>query len=272
MVANLYAADGSSGDESAKPLQLRLLVVDDYPPGLMLLQQQFSFLGYRVVGAADGKAALAQWFAGDVDVVITDSRMPVMDGCALTEAIRQAERAESAQPCLIIGFTANAVAEERERCLAAGMDECFFKPMDLVDIDHYIKVHMQGVSPDVQSVPSGELDSQALRERLRRLPAADPKAMQLLVSTLYRTTQADIRKLEQLIMARDIEELANFAHRIRGAVGLIGAQDVVESCQALEGVCIEQLSFDGVRREAESLLYALRKLDAALQELQLGAG
>jgi len=94
MVTSLYPADRPSGDESANPPQLRLLVVDDYPPGLMLLQQQFSFLGYRVVGAADGEAALAQWFAGDVDVVITDSRMPVMDGCALTEAIRQAERAE----------------------------------------------------------------------------------------------------------------------------------------------------------------------------------
>lgn len=270
MVTSLYPADRPSGDESANPPQLGLLVVDDYPPGLMLLQQQFSFLGYRVVAASDGEAALAQWLSGDVDVVITDSRMPVMDGCALTLAIRKEEQAASAQPCLIIGFTANAVAEERERCLSAGMDECFFKPMDLVDIDHYIKAHMQGVSSDAQNVPGGELDSQALRERLRRLPAADPNAMQLLISTLHRTTQADIHKLEQLITARDIEELASFAHRIRGAVGLIGAQDVVRSCQALEAVCIEQSYFGGVRREAESLLNALRNLDAALQELQLG--
>ena len=147
---------------------------------------------------------------------------------------------------------------------------CFFKPMDLVDIDHYIKAHMQGVSSYAQNVPGGELGSQALRERLTRLPAAHPNAMQLLISTLHRTTQADIRKLEQLILAPDIEELASFAHRIRGAVGLIGAQDVVRSCQALEAVCIEQSYFGGVRREAESLLNALRNLDAALQELQLG--
>ncbi|EIK52429.1 histidine kinase [Stutzerimonas stutzeri TS44] len=244
---------------------LALLVVDDYPPGLMLLKQQFSFFGHRVVAATDGKAAFDEWLADDFDAVLTDSRMPVMDGCQLAGAIRRHEQASGRSPCLIIGITANAVPEERERCLAAGMDECFFKPIDLVELERYLNQYAAGapVQISTETTPLDTLDA-----RLWALAGQQKDARQTLVSALRSNNQADCERLQELLAAQDTEGLADFAHRIRGAAGLIGAESLTGCCLALEQACATGESADALWRRAEILLREVQALSADLDRLQ----
>lgn len=268
MVDDLSSPGPAMHVHALKPNPLSLLVVDDYPPGLMLLMQQFIFFGYRVSAASGGEDAFKQWVGGEFDAVITDSRMPDVDGSALTRSIRQYEKQASVSPCLIIGFTANAVAEERERCLSAGMDECFFKPMDLAELDRYIKARLLGPSPGGQ--PAGQDDDGGLGvlvRQLERLAVPDPSTMPLLVRVLRETTQADINQLEQLAAKRDFVGLAELAHRIRGAAGIIGLEEVVSACYVLEIACDEPSSGDAVCRGVERLQGLMRDLSAALDEV-----
>lgn len=259
------AAGGpTAGKRDDHKRSLTLLVVDDYPPGLMLLKQQFSFLGHRVIAATDGKEAFDQWLADDFDAVLTDSRMPLMDGCELAQAIRQHEQSNGRPRCLIIGITANAVPEERARCLAAGMDECFFKPMDLIELDRYLGQR------DV-AVPTHEIiettQSEALGARLWALAGQNSDIQRRLVDSLRSSNQADCERLQNLLAARDAESLPDFAHRIRGAAGLIGAEALVTCCLTLEQAYANGASQDALLRQAEVLLQRMRELTADLDRL-----
>ncbi|WVV47325.1 response regulator [Pseudomonas sp. NA13] len=92
---------------------LSILVVDDYPANRLLLSQQLGYLGHRVQEAQNGVEGLHAWRSEHFDVVITDCNMPLMSGYELARAIRDEERAQNLSPGVILGFTANAQAEER---------------------------------------------------------------------------------------------------------------------------------------------------------------
>ncbi len=110
---------GENGD-------INILVVDDHPINRRLLADQLGSLGYQVMTANDGVDALSFLSKQSVDIVLSDVNMPRMDGYELTRRLRK-------QGVLlpVIGVTANALAEEKQRCLDAGMDSCLSKPVTL---------------------------------------------------------------------------------------------------------------------------------------------
>lgn len=107
-------------------LGLRLLVAEDNPINRVILKEQLEMLGCTVVTAVDGREALAQFTPEGFDVVLTDINMPQLDGLSL---VRQLRLQGAAVP--VIGASANATPEDRERCLAAGMDSYLVKPINL---------------------------------------------------------------------------------------------------------------------------------------------
>lgn len=111
-----------------------VLVVDDHPINRTLLVDQVEMLGLRAEGAENGESALALWREGRFGLVITDCHMPKMDGYKLTATIRKIEAEEGRPRVPIIAYTGNALSEENERCLAAGMDEVMVKPADLAQL------------------------------------------------------------------------------------------------------------------------------------------
>jgi len=128
------AAQGCVGGEAARlaetlpdiGLGLRVLLVEDNPINQLILRDQLETLGCSVELAADGRQALTRWQADAFDVVLTDVNMPHLNGYELARALRQRGYRGP-----IIGATANAMHEENERCLAAGMNLCLLKPVDL---------------------------------------------------------------------------------------------------------------------------------------------
>lgn len=108
--------------------------MDDYPANRLLLSQQLNYLGHNVLDEQDGAHGLRAWRNNHFDVVITDCNMPVMNGYELAKAIRAEELLSGGPPLLILGFTANAQPEEIERCAAAGMDDCLFKPIGMKEL------------------------------------------------------------------------------------------------------------------------------------------
>ena len=119
------APAGDSGKDALRGL--RLLVVDDNAVNRMIAEQVLAAAGAEVVAEEDGSGAVRRVRAEAFDLVLMDVHMPVMDGLEATRAIR-ALPDRAGLP--IVAMTASAMAEDRQRCLDAGMDDLLAKPIE----------------------------------------------------------------------------------------------------------------------------------------------
>lgn len=115
----------------------RLLVVEDNPMNRALAKAILSKLGYEYRFAENGQEALDQLSRNSFDLIVMDCQMPVMDGYEASQAIRHAE-AGSGNRIPILAVTANAMSGDRERSLAAGMDDYLSKPYTIEQLDEKI--------------------------------------------------------------------------------------------------------------------------------------
>ncbi|POF39104.1 hybrid sensor histidine kinase/response regulator [Pseudomonas laurylsulfativorans] len=241
---------------------LSILVVDDYPANRLLLSRQLSYLGHRVVLAEDGAQGLEQWRGHGFDLVITDCNMPVLSGYELAGAIREQERVQGLSPTLILGFTANAQAEEKARCRAAGMDDCLFKPIRLVDLQAWLAQRFSSALPAAIDDPGfAEFDL----SELERYADSDRELIDQLMLDLALTNREDRVHLLALHASGNRPGLQVLAHRIKGGALMVRALGLVECCERLERACNEgraALIDDAV----DQLQQAMARLDQRLEQ------
>ncbi|WP_339447880.1 ATP-binding protein [Pseudomonas sp. EA_5y_Pfl2_R50] len=248
--------------EPAAPLiaplrSLSVLVVDDHPVNRLLLCWQLSELGHRSVDTEDGDQGLEHWRAQSFDVVISDCNMPRRNGYELARAIREEERASGRAPCLIIGFTANAQAEEKLRCLAAGMDDCLFKPIRLHDLAQALNGANPGDSAaDLrQTTVLKEIDL----SRLEQMTGNDPTMLLRLREEVLSSLHEDLQRLDDVRPADDQGDLRDLAHHIKGGAQMVGAARVVSACADLEQACRQA--------QTEAVVSAITELRDAMNSL-----
>ncbi|MEB3215371.1 MAG: chemotaxis protein CheB [Nostocales cyanobacterium 94392] len=116
---------------------LRILVVEDYPDNRDIILFMLESLGYQVDAVEDGQQALNILSQNEYDIVFMDCQMPVMDGYEATRQLRQREGEQ--RHTIIIGLTAHAMSGDREKCLAAGMDEYLTKPVLIEDLERVLR-------------------------------------------------------------------------------------------------------------------------------------
>ena len=131
-------AAGSGSD--AQNDDMMILVVDDHPINRRLLADQLGSLGYQCKTANDGIDALNVLSKNHIDIVLSDVNMPNMDGYRLTQRIRQL-----GLTLPVVGVTANALAEEKQRCIESGMDSCLSKPVTLDVLSQTLAVYAERV-------------------------------------------------------------------------------------------------------------------------------
>lgn len=203
---------------------LNVLVVDDHPANRLLMCQQLGFLGHRFTTEHDGAAGLKTWKTGKFDLVIADCNMPVLNGYELTRAIRKHELASSQQPCTVLGFTANAQPEERQRCKQAGMDDCLFKPISLTLLSQRLAM----LEPLFHCPEAFNADA------LSPFTGGDKERTRLLLEELLRSNCQDLKTLLELPDNGELQAFVEIAHRIKGAARIVGAQSLINNCEALE--------------------------------------
>ncbi|MDE1146131.1 MAG: response regulator [Azospirillaceae bacterium] len=138
-----------------------VLVAEDQPVNQMVISRQLSLLGIAAEIVEDGRKGLTAWRSGRFGLVLTDCNMPEMDGFELTAAIREAERGAGTRTP-IIALTANAMAGESQRCLAAGMDGFLAKPLELDRLDRCLAQWLPPLpGPVAVAVPAAVVTSTA---------------------------------------------------------------------------------------------------------------
>ncbi|MNM42601.1 Virulence sensor protein BvgS precursor [compost metagenome] len=198
----------------------RILVVDDLSASRLVLSQQLEFLGHEVVAVENGQSALQAWQGGEFDLVLSDCNMPVMNGYALARGIRRLERGSQSPAIAIVGYTANAMQEERARCLEAGMDECLVKPVALAQLVAVIE----------QLAPRHSFRMQTLQ----KMTQANTAVLQRMLEELLKNLCEESALLASAVEAQDWERIGVALHRLKGVACLIDALPLAQACAQLE--------------------------------------
>ncbi|WP_161599719.1 ATP-binding protein [Pseudomonas arsenicoxydans] len=260
--------------ETLQSLALRVLLVDDHLPNRLLLSQQLQFLGHSVHESEDGQQACDCLQVESFDVVITDCNMPVMNGYELTQWIRAQEREAGRERCVVIGFTANAQVEERQRCLAAGMDDCLFKPVSLAMLrtclgqfeQHQVSSPVPVPEPVAANAPIVELSQFFDLDLIESLTEGNHQMIHVLLNELHTSNVADLNRLEQLLDTGKWRDMGQVVHRLKGAARMVGAKQLIEATRAYEEGLAKALDDDSARCRAIDVRDAVLQLQLAVVE------
>ena len=212
----------------------RVLVAEDNLVNQRVAAAMLAKLGQEVEVAQHGREAVERWRAGRFDIVLMDCQMPEMDGFAATRAIRGEEAPGCHVP--IVAMTAFAMKGDRERCLAAGMDDYIAKPMPLALLAEVLARWIGGATEAARVEPSAASPvSLALWNELRaELDSDELRELLALLRQQAATTFAEIRGR---LAAADLRGVGVLAHRLCGSAGNLGAQDLAQRLRAIEEAC-----------------------------------
>lgn len=245
---------GLSNKVNSGRIGLRVLVAEDNPINRAILQEQLEALGASVLTAEDGEEALLRWSPQAFDLVITDINMPRMNGYEFTHALRK----QGAQ-IPIIGVTANALREEGEQCLAAGMNAWVVKPLSLDILRQTVLGHCgYGIAETRHESALQEGDMQGWIQ-------FSASMRQLFIVTM----QDDIHEVEQGLDHVDTARVVRHLHRMNGSLASVSARALSAACNEWEVTLQEKLMSDASTLQVRALL---RRLKAVLDALQVDPG
>lgn len=264
LLSALPEAARSSGESGGNDTRLqstpdftdtRVLVVEDDATSRQVTALVLSGLGCEVDTAENGAVALERIEAKDYHLVLMDCEMPVMDGFAATAAIREHE-GERHLP--VIAVTALSGREERQRCFAAGMDDYLGKPVSERALTAAL---LRWRLRPVSALDAPETLDRSTLERLHATAqATSPAMLEQILAAFVDDSQQRIEAMRTSIKRRDFDVLRRAAHELKGASGVVGAQQMMRCCGKLQELA-EQRSVDG----AESLL---DRLEANFMEVR----
>ena len=189
---------------------IRLLAAEDVEVNRLILEDVLLHEGAQLVLADNGQQALERLVeagAAAFDMVLMDLQMPVMDGYAATARIR-----EIAPGLPVIGLTAHALQEERERCLAAGMADYLTKPIDVERLVEVILQQVRKPQPDPAPAADALLDRVALLTSFQGREAFVDKLLGMLQESQAGTPQ----RLRQLVQEKNLDDIVFIAHSLKG--------------------------------------------------------
>ncbi len=224
----------------------RVLVVEDNELNQLVARGMVERLGFATDVAGNGVEALEALGRRTYDVVLMDCHMPVMDGFAATERIREVERGRTRTP--VVALTASALAADRERCLAAGMDDYVAKPIDpdalAAVLERWTPEPGAPSGGDATAGPGGaalavvpdehHIDPAQI-EGLSELRTPDGGSLlATFISSFTRRADNRLATIRSCAVSADDEALAMAAHELRGSAATIGAVRVAALCAELE--------------------------------------
>ncbi|MBU7583523.1 MAG: response regulator [Nostoc sp. TH1S01] len=252
---HLRLATGSS--------KLRILVAEDNLVNQKVALKQLKSLGYSADVAANGQEVLQLLEKIPYDVILMDCQMPVLDGLETTKEIHrwhESSFANRRRP-VIIAMTANAMKEDKQLCLDAGMDDYLSKPVmkeNLAAIlEHWsqflVKIPTETTSAHPVSTTQENVETLLIDwEHLHQLSENDAEFELQLLEIFVEDMKSRLELVKEAIANSDFQQMAQQAHQIKGTTNNIGAKSM-----HLAGEKLEQLAIYQERRGSMELISEL---------------
>jgi PAS domain S-box-containing protein len=252
---------------------LRILLAEDNPVNQRLAVRLLEKEGHAVTVATNGRDAISVWSLAlesvPFDLILMDVQMPDLDGLEATATIRARESATRTH-VPIVAMTAHAMQGDRERCLAAGMDDYLAKPLVTRDLWAALaRVRSGQVAPDSTGAVSSPDPAARVWDRELALTRADGdrRLLQELLTLFVDDAPRTMAAIRAALAAGDAQRLAAAAHTLRGAAEAVAADATGDAAHQLEelGRTNDLLNAPGALTSLESAMATL------LQELRASA-
>jgi CheY-like chemotaxis protein len=218
-----FPADPKSGS-------LRILVVEDNTINRAVAAGLLGRQGHTLVQAVNGLEAVEAVAANEFDLVLMDIQMPEMDGFEATARIREMEQS-SGRRIPIVAMTAHAMVGDRERCLAAGMDNYISKPLHGQDLQRIVAGIEIAPLPTIRASSDATVHSHAtLLDRCED----DTELMEYLITLFRDEAPTGIALLRDAVRQGDAAALAAGAHKLLSSLGAFGARTACGLVSQLE--------------------------------------
>ena len=230
--------------EAAAAARARILVAEDNIVNQKVAVSQLEKLGYRADIVANGLEAVEAVSRVSYALVLMDCQMPEMDGLEATALIRKREGEQASRRIPIIAMTANAMRGDREKCLAAGMDDYLAKPAKLEQLEAALTRWLSDRStPGEQKEPAPPVRQESVHECVDAAVLAELRQLDSscgLLSTLITNFLKDVPKslagLRDALRQGDGQALARVAHELNGSSGNLGVRNMRQLCIELQAL------------------------------------
>lgn len=268
-------ADNAASTPEVRIEPLRILVAEDNPVNQLVAQRLLKKLGHEVLVVENGQLALDALQSERFDVVLMDMHMPVLDGFRTVAAIREQEKCTGGhQP--IVAMTANAMSDDRKRCLEAGMDDYVSKPVNAVSISEAIGRVTAGLTPVSASCiqsqnPAAETGAEPkafdIDEALAKSDG-DVELMNELFDIFLQMVPGIRQSLQNSFDQSDLQATAEVAHLVKGSVSSFGAECLWNAALTLEQICRKE-KIEEYAVAHQTLTQELNRLTDALTKYRM---
>jgi two-component system, sensor histidine kinase and response regulator len=203
--------------------KLRVLLAEDNAVNQRVVLYRLRMLEHHADLAQDGVEALRLFDEHEYDVILMDIHMPKLDGYSATAEIRRREEERNRKHTWIIAITANALPEDREKCLAAGMDDYLAKPVQARALVHALEKCVNGLESSPPATNLQLLVDSGLGDMVPQL-----------IPIFLESAPPDIEKMRIALGAKDADGLAGAAHSLKGSCSNLGASRLRDLCQQIE--------------------------------------
>jgi two-component system, sensor histidine kinase and response regulator len=211
----------------------RVLVAEDNPVNQLVVQGMLDKRGYTCDIVANGHEALTQLARGVHAAVLMDVQMPELDGIETTARIRANEPDDTHLP--IIAMTASAMEGDRERFLAAGMDDYITKPLRPDRLDAVLERWVGGApARSAEAAGNGARNGLIDVGRIQRFRDDYPEIAERLVALFADTTPPLLEQLSNAVHTGDDDGVRRLAHKLKGSCQNLGATRMGALCRQLE--------------------------------------
>ncbi|HSU67045.1 MAG TPA: ATP-binding protein, partial [Tepidisphaeraceae bacterium] len=248
----------SSSEATDEDIQItgRVLVAEDGEDNRELVTAHLTHAGAEVVLVETGLRAVEAVKKQKFDLILLDMQMPELDGYGAARVMRAA-----GVRVPIIALTANAMAEDRVRCLQAGCTEYLSKPITRAKLLRTLARFLPTATPS-EATPGSNAARASDTETaggLKSAVAAEPSMQDLLVRFISRLPDR-VNAIQGLLDVEDLNTLRETIHQLKGAAGGYGFPQVTEQAARAEQKIVEKEPLTAIRDEVDSLVKMVRSI------------
>ncbi|HRC15778.1 MAG TPA: ATP-binding protein, partial [Bacteroidia bacterium] len=262
--------------------KIKILVVEDNDINRLIINKHIKDWGFDHDEACNGLEAIEKLSANDYDVILMDIEMPELNGYAATERIRTEMKGHKSQ-IAILAMTAHVSASEKEKCIAAGMNDYVSKPFDPTEVKNKIielsgKANESVTEQPIEEAANSQSSSQATTKLtslsfLNEMSGGNADFIKEFLSLFLTNIPVSIDELEEGLKHKDFEKIRQSAHKMKPSLNYVGLKDTYETVATLEKYAREKSNLEDypamIKKISDECSVACIELESELKNVEV---